>query len=517
MALGVKLELRQSQSLVMTPQLQQAIKLLQLSNVELNEFVEEELERNPILERRADDDSPVEAPVNAGTATDGDSDSSADSQTADTWLESGSAAGDPAGDLDTDYGNVDPDASLADRQNAAPDTPRDDWASVGNRSGGVSEGYNLEAFVTAERSLHDHLHEQLNFTIFSPTDKLIAIHLIDAVDEAGYVRIDTIELASKLGVVHDRVVRVLTTLQTFDPVGVFARDLSECLALQLRDLNRFDPMIESLLDNLDLLASHNLPALRQACGVAKTELAQMIVEIRELDPKPGLRYGSVSVQPVVPDVIVRHRADGSWQVELNNDTLPRVLVNQTYFALVSRTATSDHDKEYLSGALQTANWLAKSLDQRARTILKVSEEIIRQQDAFLTYGIEHLRPLNLKTVADAISMHESTVSRVTSNKYMETPRGIFELKYFFTSSIPSSGSGEAHSSEAVRHRIRTLIDNENVKSILSDDKIVTLLKGDGIDIARRTVAKYREAMHIPSSVQRRRERKMTSAMAGLVG
>ncbi|MGI9407207.1 MAG: RNA polymerase factor sigma-54 [Hyphomicrobiaceae bacterium] len=510
MALGVKLELRQSQSLVMTPQLQQAIKLLQLSNMELNEFVEEELERNPILERKEEGaaDSPVEAP-------DGHGDNSADGETADTWLENGAAAGDPAGDLDTDYTNIDPDASPADRHDAPQDMIRDDWSSAGSGAGAATEGYNLEAFVTAELSLHDHLHEQLNLTILDPADHLIAIHLIDMVDDIGYVRGDTHELAEKLGVAHDRIVKVLTTLQTFDPVGVCARDLSECLGIQLRDQNRFDPMIEALLDNLDLLANHNLPALRQACGVAKTELAEMIAEIRELDPKPGLRFGSVSVQPVVPDVIVRHRTDGSWHVELNNDTLPRVLVNQSYFAMVSKTSKSDHDKEYLSNCLQTANWLTKSLDQRARTILKVSEEIIRQQDAFLTYGIEHLRPLNLKTVADAISMHESTVSRVTSNKYMETPRGIFELKYFFTSSIPSSGNGEAHSSESVRHRIRTLVDNECVKSVLSDDKIVVLLKQDGIDIARRTVAKYREAMNIPSSVQRRREKKMSSVMADL--
>lgn len=510
MALGVKLELRQSQSLVMTPQLQQAIKLLQLSNIELNEFVEEELERNPILERKEDRDDAADP-----AAKDPVSDDAAPSETADTWLENGSAAGDPAGDLDTDYTNVDPEASVADRQNLTSEGPRDDWTSAGSGSGASSEGYNLEAFVTEEKSLHDHLTEQLNLSIFNPADHLIATHLIDQVDEAGYMRGDTIELAGKLGVLHERVVGVLRTLQTFEPVGVCARDLGECLALQLRDQNRFDPMIEALLDNLDLLASHNLPALRQACGVAKSELAEMIMEIRELDPKPGLRFGTVSVQPVVPDVIVRHRMDGSWHVELNNETLPRVLVNQSYYTLVSKTATSDHDKDYLGNCLQTANWLAKSLDQRARTILKVSEEIIRQQDAFLTYGIEHLRPLNLKTVADAISMHESTVSRVTSNKYMETPRGIFELKYFFTSSIPSAGTGEAHSSEAVRHRIRTLIDNETVKSILSDDKIVALLKQDGIDIARRTVAKYREAMNIPSSVQRRREKKMATAMADL--
>ncbi len=238
----------------------------------------------------------------------------------------------------------------------------------------------------------------------------------------------------------------------------------------------------------------------------------MIGELRRLNPKPGLRFGSVSVQPVVPDILVRPRNDGGWSVELNSETLPKVLVNQRYLTTISRSSRSDKDKVYLSDCLQTANWLVKSLDQRARTILKVAEEIIRQQDAFLSYGIQHLRPLNLKTVADAISMHESTVSRVTSNKYMHTPRGIFELKFFFTSAIASSGDGESHSSESVRYRIKQIIDAEQVDSVLSDDAIVEILRADGIEIARRTVAKYREALHIDSSVQRRRKKKLDKHM-----
>jgi RNA polymerase sigma-54 factor len=307
--------------------------------------------------------------------------------------------------------------------------------------------------------------------------------------------------------------RVLETLQTLDPPGVFARSLAECLALQLKDQNRYDPQIAALLDNLGLLASHNLPALRKAVGADMSEITEMIEEIKHLNPKPGLKFGSVQLQPVVPDVLVRQAADGSWLIELNSDTLPRVLVNRTYFAQVNKTTRTEKDRGYLLECLQTANWLVKSLDQRARTILKVAEEIVRQQDGFFTYGVQHLRPLNLKTVADAISMHESTVSRVTSNKYMATPRGIFELKYFFTSAIQSAGEGEAHSSEAVRHRIKQMIDGESVKSILSDDKLVEKLKAEGIDIARRTVAKYREAMRIPSSVQRRREKQLAERIA----
>ncbi len=217
------------------------------------------------------------------------------------------------------------------------------------------------------------------------------------------------------------------------------------------------------------------------------------------------------VQPIVPDVFVRAAPDGTWQVELNSDTLPKVLINQRYYAQVAKGTRNDKDKTYIADCLQTATWLVRALDQRAKTILKVSGEIVRQQDAFFAKGVQYLRPLNLKTVADAISMHESTVSRVTANKYMATSRGIFELKYFFTSSIASADGGEAHSAEAVRHRIRQLIDGETAADVLSDDNIVDRLREAGIDIARRTVAKYREAMRIPSSVQRRREKQAAAS------
>jgi RNA polymerase sigma-54 factor len=299
---------------------------------------------------------------------------------------------------------------------------------------------------------------------------------------------------------------VLAILQTFDPPGVCARNLSECLAIQLREQNRFDPAMQALLAHLDLVARRDFAALRRLCGVDETDLADMIAELRRLNPKPGLAFGSSVVQPIVPDVFVRVSPEGGWLIELNSDTLPKVLVNQTYYATVSKTAKNDGEKSYLAECLQTATWLMRALDQRAKTILKVSTEIVRQQDAFFAHGVQFLRPLNLKTVADAISMHESTVSRVTANKYMATSRGIFELKYFFTSSIAASDGGEAHSAEAVRHRIKQLIDAEMASDVLSDHTIVDRLREAGIDIARRTVAKYREAMRIPSSVQRRREK-----------
>jgi len=296
-------------------------------------------------------------------------------------------------------------------------------------------------------------------------------------------------------------------------VGVFARDLAECLALQLKDRDRLDPAMQKLLERLELVAKRDLATLSAHCGVDSSDIADMIAEIRKLSPKPGLAFGSEPVQPVVPDVYVREGADGAWQVELNSDTLPRVLVNSRYYAEVNRTARKREDKAYLTECLNSANWLVKSLDQRARTIVKVASEIVRQQDAFLTHGVRHLRPLNLRLIADAISMHESTVSRVTSNKYMATPRGLFELKYFFTAAIQSVNGGEAHSAEAVRDRIRELVGNEH-SDILSDDRIVTILSQDGIDIARRTVAKYREALRIPSSVERRRLRQFQTAASG---
>ncbi len=505
MALTAKLELRQGQQLVMTPQLQQAIRLLQLSNLELNQFVETELERNPLLEMDEAPDAVAKereaepAPERTEQASD------------DEWLDLAKPVAEADGGLDGDYDGNYPDGSS---QSAGSDGTDSGWASLRQRTSSFSDDeFNPEAYVSSEPSLRDHLTEQLPLVTSDQVERLIGQHLIDMVDEAGYLQADLDQLSAKLGAPFELVEKVLTLLQAMDPPGVFARTLGECLALQLKDQNRYDPQIAALLDNLDLLAAHNLPALRKVIGADMDEITDMIEEIKRLNPKPGLKFGSVQLQPVVPDVLVRAASDGSWIIELNSDTLPRVLVNRVYYAQVNKTTRTEKDRGYLLECLQTANWLVKSLDQRARTILKVAEEIVRQQDGFFTYGVQHLRPLNLKTVADAISMHESTVSRVTSNKYMATPRGIFELKYFFTSAIQSAGEGEAHSSEAVRHRIRQMIDGENARSILSDDKLVEKLKAEGIDIARRTVAKYREAMRIPSSVQRRREKRLTERVS----
>ncbi len=508
MALSAKLELRQGQQLVMTPQLQQAIRLLQFSNLELAEFVDSELERNPLLEReetsqtKPAEEVPSEGPVESAAGSE------------DEWLDLREPVQDHAGGLDADFGNVFQDSGSGEASSAAPEAGLS-WSNVSQRMHNRDDDdSNLESYVASEISLRDHLAAQLPLSIQDPRERLIGQYLIDLVDEAGYISSDLDGLAAKLGAPIEMIEGVLNKMQAFDPPGVFARTLAECLALQLKDQNRYDPLMAALLANLGLLANRNIAGLKKAVGVDMDELADMIQEIKRLNPKPGLKFGSVQMQPVVPDVIVRAASDGGWHIELNGDTLPRVLVNRNYYTRVTQTASTEKDKGYILECLQTANWLVKSLDQRARTILKVAEQIVRQQDGFFVYGVQHLRPLNLKTVADAISMHESTVSRVTSNKYIATPRGIFELKYFFTSAIASSEDGDAHSSEAVRHRIKIMIESEGTNDILSDDKLVEKLKDDGIDIARRTVAKYRESMRIPSSVQRRRDKRLTDRIGG---
>jgi RNA polymerase sigma-54 factor len=509
MALTQRLQLRQSQALVMTPQLMQAIKLLQLSNLDLATYVEGELERNPLLERDSDSELPGEPDLpKAQAAPEGDA-------VAGDWMgeDLQVSRSEMESQLGTGLDNVFPEDSGQPTQRAGTEAPQPASEWVGTGSGGAEHGdYNLEAFVSAEATLADHLAEQLSMAITDPARRMIGQYLIDLVDEAGYLAGDLESVAQKLAAPMAEVEAVLAIVQGFDPVGVCARNLTECLAIQLRERDRFDPAMQALVENLPMLANRQLAALKKLCGVGDEDLADMIAEIRRLNPKPGLAFGSTLVQPVIPDVFVRSGPDGGWLVELNSETLPKVLVNQNYYAKISKTARADGEKNYLTECLQTATWLVRALDQRARTILKVSSEIVRQQDGFFTHGVQHLRPLNLKTVADAISMHESTVSRVTANKYMATNRGIFELKYFFTSSIAAADGGDAHSAEAVRHRIKQLIDAEDRSDVLSDDTIVEKLREVGIDIARRTVAKYREAMRIPSSVQRRRAKHAGAAI-----
>jgi RNA polymerase sigma-54 factor len=524
MVLSPKVELRQGQQLVMTPQLQQAIKLLQFNNMELTEYVEGELETNPLLElvdpdapqRGEGTDSP-DAPTDSASTT-AQADGNQDTEVRDSVDLSSGENIPEVNDAPLDVADGDmyePDAPEVGPQNDYSDQGSNELGMSGSQmsgAGGSSDfagnDFGIDQNIAEEISLADHLREQLNVDVEDPVDRMIGVHLIDQVNEAGYLTGDLDTIAEMVGCPIEQVEETLRRLQSFDPPGVFARGLPECLAIQLRELNRLDPAMETFLDNLELVARHETGQLAKLCGVDAEDISDMVLEIKDLNPKPGLAFGSEVVQPVVPDVFVRPNPGGGWQVELNSESLPRVLVNMRYHAQIKGTAMREEDKAYITDRLNSANWLVKSLDQRANTILRVATELVRQQDKFLVSGVRHLRPLNLRDIADVIEMHESTVSRVTANKYLATPRGIYPMKYFFTAAIASTSGGEAHSAEAVRDRIRELIDNEPVSKILSDDKIVTLLKAQGLDIARRTVAKYREAMRIPSSVERRRQKKM---------
>lgn len=496
MALTPRLEMRQAQGLALTPQLMQSIRLLQLNHIELQEFVEAELERNPLLERdERRDDEPLIAPDVHAESPD----------LADSFEHSDAigSAGSIAEQYDTDVSNVFPEQVAQDSLYQSTRSPRDGQSMLGQ-----GENPDFEGNASAEVSLGEHLRAQLGPKLKSPAERMVAQHLIDNLNDAGYLCVDCAQIAAQLGTTENFVLGVLDLAQKCEPTGVFARDVRECLALQLREKDRLDPMMQGLLDNLELVASHELVALGQIIGADRGDMMDMLGELRALDPRPGRAFDASPMQAVVADVFVRKGNDGGWEIELNSEILPRVLVNRTYYASVTKKARDSAEKTFLVDCLQTANWLTKSLDQRAQTILKVAADIVRQQDAFLVHGIAHLRPMTLKTVAEAIEMHESTVSRVTANKYISTPRGLFEMKYFFTTALGSTSGGADHSAEAVRHRIKQLIEAESAASILSDDTIAEILKQEQqIDVARRTVAKYREGMHIPSSVIRRRQKR----------
>lgn len=475
-----KLDIRQSQNLVMTPQLQQAIKLLQLNNVELGEFLEEELEKNPLLEKAEPSDA---AAQNEEAGAEGAQDTKEHDEMQDAFAA-------------PDSSDFDAGSSMA------------DIGAGGNTKFETAE-QSFENRMSAEKTLREHLTQQLHVAFADDRDRTIGGLLIDRLDESGYLRHSVGDLAERLGCSDERVDKLLKRMKGFDPTGVFAADLSECLALQLDEQGKLDAPMQCLLDNLQMLGDHDFKGLAAKCGVNDTYLMDMVQEIKALNPKPAAEFDHLVVQTAVPDVLMKRlpkNLGGGWRVELNNETLPRVLVNQEYYTQVSNIAGSKKDREYVTAQLSAANWLVRALDQRAQTILKVASEIVEQQDAFFNYGIEFLRPLTLKDIAEEIDMHESTVSRVTTNKFIGTPRGIFELKFFFSTALVSD-SGMAHSAEAIKARIKALIDAEEPTKILSDDKIVDILKDDGIDIARRTVAKYREAMHIGSSVQRRKQKK----------
>ncbi|MBY0581481.1 MAG: RNA polymerase factor sigma-54 [Sphingomonas sp.] len=498
MSLAPRLDLRQSQSLVMTPQLQQAIRLLALSNLEVEAFIAEEIEKNPLLETGApEDDSPIAEPDSPPAPRD-------EPASADELIMGAGESGEAA--LDVDFS-----AETFHHDSAADSGGMDGTLGLNGAAGSAAseDGPDFDSFADTGLTLADHLLAQAG-TAVSGADMFIAAHLIDQIDDCGYLTAPLIEIAGRLGVPLARVESILAIIQTFDPTGVGARDLAECLALQAKEADRYDPCMARLIDNLDLLARGDIARLKRLCGVDDEDMADMIRELRHYDPKPGCRYGGEPAQPVVPDIYVARRKDG-WAIEINSATLPRLLVNRSYYAELSTGPQNKASKAWLTECLASANWLVKALDQRQRTIIRVATEIVKQQEAFFLYGVAHLKPMTLRQVADVIEMHESTVSRVTSNKYLMCERGLYELKYFFTSAIQASDGGDAVSAEAVKNAIRTLIAAEDAGAILSDDTLVDLLKEKGFDIARRTVAKYREALGIGSSVQRRRQKTLEGA------
>jgi RNA polymerase sigma-54 factor len=508
MALSAKLMLRQGQTMVLTPQLLQAIKLLQMPNLELAQFIENELASNPLLDRAEEREANLEQVEAQGEG----------------FAEAPAEPGDWAGDtLETDAGHLaanlgtevdntfDADRTAPAIQSAAPSEglSANAWTGVG-AGPEAGDAPDFEAYVAESVSLRDYLERQAAILLPDPAERIIGAALIDALDEAGYFVGSIAEIAERLGADVKRVERVLMRMQTLEPTGVFARSLAECLALQLRERDRFDPAMQAFIENLPALAKRDFPLLRRVCGVDDEDLHDMVAEIRRLEPKPGRAFGDPPAAPAIPDVHVSAAADFGWRVELNTRALPRVLVNEVYAAEIRRGAKRDEDRQYVSTQLQAANWLTKSLEQRARTILNVASEIVRRQDSFLLEGVSGLRPLNLKMIGEAIGVHESTVSRATAHKFIQTPRGLFEMKYFFTAAIASSEPGQAHSAEAVRQRIRQMIDDEDPEEVLSDDLIVARLRKADVLVARRTVAKYRDSLRIPSSVERRKM-KMASA------
>jgi RNA polymerase sigma-54 factor len=505
MSLSLRLDVRQSQALVMTPQLQQAIKLLQLGNLELSTYVQGELEQNPFLERQEESAEPAPEPP-------------APEQPGAELARESTLSGAP---------DMTPHQDAADVWSTAPD---EGWADpageqgsgwldlAGSGPGGRARSNNfddvrfdVEARLSRPKSLREHLVEQLQVDLPPGPERIIGMHLIDLVDEGGYLVGDLGEVATRLGCAPAEVEAVLARLQHLDPPGVLARSVKECLALQLRDADRLDPAMQALLDHLDLLVQGDLDRLQKTCGVLPDDLPEMIAELKALNPKPGLAFVHEVVETLVPDVFVLPTPGGSWRVELNAATLPRVLVNTTYYAELSGRTVDKRDKEYLAERFQSASWLVKALDQRARTVLRVAEAVVARQMGFLNHGVQQLRPMVLRDIAEATEMHESTISRATADKYVATPRGNFPFKYFFSNALPGTSGEVSHAAEAIRHQVKTMIEREHPERVLSDDQIVVALRARGVSIARRTVAKYRESLAIPSSVERRRSKALRLA------
>ena len=470
------LQLRLSQQLAMTPQLQQAIRLLQLSTLELQQELQQALESNPLLEQ-------------IDTHEEIDTRETQDSETLDT-------------------------ADALEQKEMPEELPLDaSWDTIytaGTPSGTSGDYIDDELPVyqgETTQTLQDYLMWQVELTPFSDTDRAIATSIVDAVDETGYLTVPLEDILESIGdeeIDIDEVEAVLKRIQRFDPVGVAAKDLRDCLLIQLSQFDKTTPWLEEarliISDHLDLLANHDFRTLMRVTRLKEDVLKEAVNLIQSLDPRPGQSIQTGEPEYVIPDVLVR-KHNGHWTVELNSDSIPRLQINQHY-ASMCNNARNDGDSQFIRSNLQDAKWLIKSLESRNDTLLRVSRCIVEQQQAFFEQGEEYMKPMVLADIAQAVEMHESTISRVTTQKYLHSPRGIFELKYFFSSHVNTEGGGEA-SSTAIRALVKKLIAAENPAKSLSDSKLTSLLSEQGIMVARRTVAKYRESLSIPPSNQRK--------------
>lgn len=489
MAVTPHLDLKQTQSLVMTPELRQAINLLQVSNLELNALIEKELEQNPFLEKEEDNNSLL--PENdIPTIDDYDQSTESEESSTDTV-----ACDNEFDDYGSDREGYDDNENQYDWQ---------DYAVSKSRRDDTDYDY-FEQRLADEKSLYRLLEEQISQKFSHPKEKAVAFNLIEHLDEAGYFRGDLTAIAKRLKISGKVAEQILKKMQDFEPSGIFARSLSECLKIQLKDKDRLDPVAEKVLDNLSLLGERKLSELKKICQISDEDLASVLSDIKALDPKPAAKYHHDLTSYIIPDVFVRRKKDGTYIVEMNNMSLPRILINRQYYAEIKNKG-GKNEHRYFKQQLGSAGFLVRALRQRADTILKVSEEIVKNQYDFFEKGIDFLRPMQLKNIAEQIEMHESTVSRVTTNKYMHTPLGMFELKYFFTNAAGSYIGDEGTSTLTIKHKIKKMIEEEKADNILSDDKIVERLGQTGIKIARRTVAKYRDQLGIASSAERKKQK-----------
>lgn len=492
MAITPRIELRQSQSLLMTPELRQAINLLQATNLELNDLIEKELENNPLLEREDAPNERMDSPE----------------QTIDDYDTPTENASEELYQPDIDYDNQADDFG-SDREGYDTD-PQYDWADYArSKADHSNDDYDyFEKKLADPKSLYQLLTEQILITFATPSERLVAHHLCEHLDAAGYFRGHIKEIALKMNLAPTRVSSILQRLKTFEPSGIFAENLAECLQIQLADQNRLDPLAQKVLEHLELLGERKFKELKKICSINDEDLNSVLADIKALNPKPAAGYNSDTAGYIIPDVFVRRHPNGEYLIELNNMSLPRVLINRSYYSQVRNTPSADKAaSRYLKQQLGNASFLVRALHQRATTILRVSEEIVRIQRDFFESGIDHLKPMQLRDIAEKTEQHESTISRATTGKYMHTPRGTFELKYFFSNAANTFNGDENTSTLSIKHKIKKLIENETPEQILSDDNLVELLARESIKIARRTIAKYRESLNIPTSAERKRQKR----------